>query len=195
MASDPRGTARSSVRPIGESGWKAKAPTTVPPAPGTALPSTGSAAICGWNQASLAGTTILTYRVGRTILPAAAFQAALLVAARIAYSANRPENIRPLNPLPCLHILPAAAPPFAKITDACETCPTPESGMLEACALSDKGCVRANNEDYSLVDPKLGLYVLADGMGGAKAGERASRLAVETVSDCITGAPSRDSQA
>ena len=57
--------------------------------------------------------------------------------------------------------------------------------MLEACAKSDKGCVRTNNEDYSLVEPEMGLYVLADGMGGAKAGERASRLAVETVSERI----------
>jgi len=41
--------------------------------------------------------------------------------------------------------------------------------MLEASALSDKGCVRSNNEDYCLIEPELGLYVLADGMGGAKA--------------------------
>ena len=67
--------------------------------------------------------------------------------------------------------------------------------MLEACALSDKGCVRANNEDFSRIDPDMGLYVLADGMGGAKAGERASRLAVETVAESILKAPSRDSQA
>jgi len=67
--------------------------------------------------------------------------------------------------------------------------------MLEACALSDKGCVRANNEDFSRIDPETGLYVLADGMGGAKAGERASRLAVETVSESILKAQSRDSQA
>ena len=67
--------------------------------------------------------------------------------------------------------------------------------MLEACALSDIGCVRANNEDYSRIFPELGLYVLADGMGGAKAGERASRLAVETVSESILQAENRDSQA
>ncbi len=67
--------------------------------------------------------------------------------------------------------------------------------MLEACALSDKGCVRANNEDYSRIDPEMGLYVLADGMGGAKAGERASRLAVDTVSESILKAQSKDSQA
>jgi protein phosphatase len=67
--------------------------------------------------------------------------------------------------------------------------------MLEAFALSDKGCVRANNEDYSRIDPEMGLYVLADGMGGAKAGEHASRLAVETVAESLLKAPRRDSQA
>jgi PPM family protein phosphatase len=66
--------------------------------------------------------------------------------------------------------------------------------MLEAFALSDKGCVRSNNEDYCLIEPELGLYVLADGMGGAKAGERASRLAVETVAEKVLFAPQRDSQ-
>ncbi len=66
--------------------------------------------------------------------------------------------------------------------------------MLEAFSLSDKGCVRANNEDYCLIDSERGLYVLADGMGGAKAGERASRLAVETVAETIRKAPQRDSQ-
>ena len=67
--------------------------------------------------------------------------------------------------------------------------------MLEASALSDKGCVRANNEDYYLIEPDLGLYVVADGMGGAKAGERASRMAVETVSEMVLLAGRRDSQA
>ena len=66
--------------------------------------------------------------------------------------------------------------------------------MLEACALSDKGCVRSNNEDYCLIEPALGLYVLADGMGGARAGERASRLAVETVAETVFLAQRRDSQ-
>src|SRR3954462_15041262 len=59
------------------------------------------------------------------------------------------------------------------------------SGMLEAWALSDKGCVRSNNEDYCLIEPENGLYVLADGMGGAKAGECASRMAVDTVAEIV----------
>ncbi len=66
--------------------------------------------------------------------------------------------------------------------------------MLEAFALSDKGCVRNNNEDYCLVEPELGLYVLADGMGGANAGERASKIAVETVAETVLMAQRRDSQ-
>jgi serine/threonine protein phosphatase PrpC len=66
--------------------------------------------------------------------------------------------------------------------------------MLEAFALSDKGCVRGNNEDYCLIEPELGLYVLADGMGGAKAGECASKLAVETVAESVLFAQRRDSQ-
>src|SRR6476646_4103300 len=66
--------------------------------------------------------------------------------------------------------------------------------MLEAYALSDKGCVRSNNEDYALVQPDLGLYLLADGMGGAKAGERASELAVDTVADVLRESGQRDSQ-
>lgn len=66
--------------------------------------------------------------------------------------------------------------------------------MLEAFALSDKGCVRTNNEDYCLIEPELGLYVLADGMGGAKAGECASKMAVETVAERVLFAQHRDSQ-
>lgn len=66
--------------------------------------------------------------------------------------------------------------------------------MLEAFAMSDKGCVRSNNEDYCKIEPELGLYVLADGMGGARAGERASRLAVDTVVERVLFARNRDSQ-
>lgn len=53
--------------------------------------------------------------------------------------------------------------------------------MLECSGLSDKGCVRKNNEDAFWLEPKRGLYIVADGMGGAQAGEHASRLAVEAV--------------
>jgi protein phosphatase len=57
--------------------------------------------------------------------------------------------------------------------------------MIEAYGASNVGCVRTNNEDYFLVAPTIGLYVVADGMGGAQAGEHASKLAVETVYDLV----------
>ncbi len=60
--------------------------------------------------------------------------------------------------------------------------------MVEAYGLSDVGCVRSNNEDYYLMAPNIGLYVLADGMGGAAAGERASKLAAEKVWEVVYNA-------
>jgi PPM family protein phosphatase len=66
--------------------------------------------------------------------------------------------------------------------------------MLHAAAISDRGCVRSNNEDCCLAVPEIGLYVLADGMGGAKAGECASRMAVETVAQVVRESGTRDSK-
>ena len=50
-------------------------------------------------------------------------------------------------------------------------------------AATDVGKVRDHNEDNYLVDKKLALFVVADGMGGHAAGEVASALAVRTVHD------------
>ena len=55
--------------------------------------------------------------------------------------------------------------------------------------VADPGCVRPNNEDYYLLVPGLDLYLVADGMGGAQAGEHASKLAVETVAHCLSDPP------
>jgi protein phosphatase len=57
--------------------------------------------------------------------------------------------------------------------------------MLEAFGTSDPGCVRQNNEDAFLVVPETGLYLVADGMGGAAAGETASRIATETLREIL----------
>ena len=40
--------------------------------------------------------------------------------------------------------------------------------MIESFGLSDRGCVRKNNEDYFLLLPSAGLYIVADGMGGPR---------------------------
>jgi PPM family protein phosphatase len=46
---------------------------------------------------------------------------------------------------------------------------------------SDRGLKRPNNEDAFLVKAELGFHVLADGMGGAAAGELASQIFAETA--------------
>jgi len=66
--------------------------------------------------------------------------------------------------------------------------------MLEAFGLSDPGCVRQNNEDCYLILPKDRVYIVADGMGGAQAGEHASKLAVETVASVIQNASLPDAE-
>jgi len=43
------------------------------------------------------------------------------------------------------------------------------------------GRVRKNNEDCLLMLPDIGLYLVCDGMGGHSSGERASKLAVDTI--------------
>jgi len=58
--------------------------------------------------------------------------------------------------------------------------------MLEAFGATDPGCIRGNNEDCFLIARSIGLYLVADGMGGAQAGEHASKLASDTVLDVIT---------
>jgi len=58
--------------------------------------------------------------------------------------------------------------------------------------LSDVGCVRKNNEDNFLVDRELGLYVVADGMGGAQAGELASQIAIESLRQFVSDSAFRD---
>ena len=67
--------------------------------------------------------------------------------------------------------------------------------MLEAFALTDPGRVRSTNQDYFRLVPELGLFLLADGMGGARGGERASRMAVECVSDILSRSAHRDAAA
>jgi serine/threonine protein phosphatase PrpC len=55
---------------------------------------------------------------------------------------------------------------------------------FDAFALTISGR-RDNNEDAICVQPDLGLYVVADGMGGYEGGEVASALAVEAIHELV----------
>ncbi len=50
---------------------------------------------------------------------------------------------------------------------------------------TDAGRVRLNNEDYALVNPEIGLLVIADGMGGHSGGEIASAIAASSVNSFL----------
>jgi len=53
--------------------------------------------------------------------------------------------------------------------------------LIKASGITDVGLKREGNEDYFSTDDALGLYVVADGMGGHLAGEIASKMAVELI--------------
>lgn len=53
-------------------------------------------------------------------------------------------------------------------------------------SVTDKGLIRKNNEDHFLELPELGLFAIADGMGGELCGEIASETAVNALSDFVT---------
>ena len=51
--------------------------------------------------------------------------------------------------------------------------------QIEVYCQTDIGLRRERNEDSFLVDESLGLYLVADGMGGHRGGEVASSMAVQ----------------
>ncbi len=57
------------------------------------------------------------------------------------------------------------------------------SQSLQAASQTDPGRVRDHNEDCIESRPEIGLYVLADGMGGYNAGEVASGMATSLIAD------------
>lgn len=59
---------------------------------------------------------------------------------------------------------------------------------------SDRGLRRANNEDAFAVKPELGIMALADGMGGAAAGELASRIFIESALEVFSESAVRSEQ-
>ena len=63
---------------------------------------------------------------------------------------------------------------------------------VAAAGRTEVGCVRKHNEDNFLMEPDLGLFVVADGLGGHAAGEVASQIVVEKIGQFITHTVERD---
>ncbi|NNC76531.1 MAG: Stp1/IreP family PP2C-type Ser/Thr phosphatase [Woeseiaceae bacterium] len=68
-------------------------------------------------------------------------------------------------------------------------------GKIDFAELTDTGRVREHNEDAIGLDGDIGLMVLADGMGGYNAGEVASGIAVQIVTELATEAAAREDRA
>jgi protein phosphatase len=65
-------------------------------------------------------------------------------------------------------------------------------GKIAFAEVSDTGMVREHNEDAIGAIADLGLMVLADGMGGYNAGEVASGIAVQTITDLAAAGAMRE---
>ena len=62
---------------------------------------------------------------------------------------------------------------------------------IESASITDQGKKRKTNEDALILEDALGLYVVADGMGGHRAGEVASRLVVKTMGEYVKSSTGR----
>ncbi len=66
------------------------------------------------------------------------------------------------------------------------------ANMIESYGATDVGLRRKLNEDSLFLDDDVGLFVVADGMGGHNAGEIASHLAVDTVANFVQRSRAED---
>jgi protein phosphatase len=58
--------------------------------------------------------------------------------------------------------------------------------QIRSCGRTDIGRARKSNQDAFLCDEELGLYLVADGMGGHAAGEIAAQEAAQAIHDMIS---------
>jgi serine/threonine protein phosphatase PrpC len=63
--------------------------------------------------------------------------------------------------------------------------------MIESFGATDIGCVRERNEDRILIDTALGLFIVADGMGGHSHGALAAELAISTMHNYLESSQDR----
>ena len=63
---------------------------------------------------------------------------------------------------------------------------------IDSSGITDIGRKRELNEDSLFYDDRMGLYVIADGMGGHNAGEVASDLVVRTIRDYLNQSTAQD---
>ena len=70
---------------------------------------------------------------------------------------------------------------------------------LDCFGLTDCGGVRSENEDAFFMDPKQGLFIVSDGMGGGNAGGLASKIVVTVlpllIREHLSGVESRSGPA
>ena len=57
--------------------------------------------------------------------------------------------------------------------------------MYKVAYVTDIGLKKENNEDALLIDDTIGVFVVADGMGGHERGEIASRIVVDSFKDIL----------
>lgn len=60
---------------------------------------------------------------------------------------------------------------------------------IESAGLSDVGRKRRDNQDHLILDEALGLFIVADGMGGHKGGETASRMVANLIRAHLADGP------
>ncbi len=63
---------------------------------------------------------------------------------------------------------------------------------MKVVGITDIGLIRKKNEDNLLINESKGLFVVCDGMGGHKAGDIASKLAIQVLEEEVNSQPLND---